>query len=79
MGRAEDGGFGRGPRAMGATMAAELRWIRSSYSGGGEACVEFAVDARSTVLVRDSKDRSGALLGFSASAWSAFVLSVFSS
>ncbi|WP_081901957.1 DUF397 domain-containing protein [Lentzea aerocolonigenes] len=56
-------------------MAAELRWIRSSYSGdSGSSCVEFAVDVRETVLVRDSKDRSGALLGFSASAWSAFVV-----
>jgi len=55
-------------------MAAELRWIRSSYSGeGAGSCVEFAVDLRSTVLVRDSKDRSGARLGFSAPAWSAFV------
>ncbi|MEU0883523.1 DUF397 domain-containing protein [Lentzea sp. NPDC005914] len=60
-------------------MAAELRWIRSSYSGDGEACVEFAVDERSTVLVRDSKDRSEALLGFSVPAWSAFVLLVSSS
>ncbi|GAA3672945.1 uncharacterized protein DUF397 [Lentzea atacamensis] len=59
-------------------MAAELRWIRSSYSGDGDACVEFAVDARSTVLVRDSKDRSGVLLGFSVPAWSAFVLVVAS-
>jgi hypothetical protein len=54
-------------------VAAELRWTRSSFSGNGEACVEFAVDTRNTVLVRDSKDRPGALLGFSAPAWSAFV------
>ncbi|MFC3894715.1 DUF397 domain-containing protein [Lentzea rhizosphaerae] len=61
-------------------MAAELRWIRSSYSGGGgEACVEFAVDLQKTVLVRDSKDRSGPQLGFSALAWSAFVVTVSSS
>jgi hypothetical protein len=63
---------------MGATMAAELRWIRSSYSGSADACVEFAVDVRSTVLVRDSKDRFGPLLGFSTPAWSAFVLMVCS-
>src|SRR5688500_16298792 len=80
VGRAEDGGFGRGPRAMGATMAAELRWIRSSYSGGDTpSCVEFAVDVRNTVLVRDTKDSSGPLLGFSSAAWSAFVLLVSSS
>lgn len=76
MSRAEDGGFGRGPRAMGAAMAAaELRWIRSSYSGdSGEECVEFAVDAHETVFVRDSRDRFGPLLSFSSPAWSAFVL-----
>lgn len=75
MGRAEDGGFGRGPRAMGAAMAAaELRWIRSSYSDPNDACVEFAVDAHETVLVRDTKDRFGPLISFSSPAWSAFVL-----
>ncbi|WP_191302612.1 DUF397 domain-containing protein [Lentzea cavernae] len=59
---------------MGATMTAELRWIRSSYSSGGsEACVEFAADAPTSVLVRDSKDGSGSLVRFSSSAWTAFV------
>lgn len=81
MGRAEEGGFGRGPRgAMGAMMAAELRWIRSSYTGGsGEACVEFAQDLQETILVRDTKDLSGPLLSFSSPAWSAFVLLASSS
>lgn len=76
MGRAEDGGFGRGPRAMGATMAAaELRWIRSSFSGdSGGSCVEFAIDGRDIVLVRDTKDPSGPILCFAPHAWSAFVL-----
>lgn len=65
---------------MGATMAAELRWIRSSYSGDSAGqCVEFAVEARETVLVRDAKDRSGPLLRFSSSAWSGFVVTVSSS
>jgi hypothetical protein len=60
---------------MGATMAAELRWIRSSFSGSdGSGCIEFAADSRETVLVRDTKDRLGAQLWFSPSAWSAFVL-----
>jgi hypothetical protein len=68
----------RGP-ARRTTMAAELRWIRSSYSSNSDACVEFAVDVRSAVLVRDSKDRSGPLLGFSKPAWSALVLMVSSS
>jgi hypothetical protein len=64
---------------MGATMAAELRWIRSSFSSSSSSsCIEFAVDLRATVLVRDSKDQFGAQLGFSASAWSSFVLLVSS-
>jgi hypothetical protein len=64
---------------MGATMAAELRWIRSSFSdGSAPQCVEFAVDAQGTVLVRDAKDRSGPLLAFSVSAWTVFVLAASS-
>jgi hypothetical protein len=61
-------------------MAAELRWIRSSYSGDSAGqCVEFAVEAWATVLVRDAKDRSGPLLRFSAPAWTDFVVMVSSS
>ncbi|MCG8925680.1 DUF397 domain-containing protein [Lentzea sp. CC55] len=55
-------------------MAAELRWIRSSYSSsGGDACIEIAVECQKIVLVRDAKDQSGPRLRFSSSAWSAFV------
>jgi hypothetical protein len=60
---------------MGATMAAaELRWIRSSYTTNSDACVEFALDEREMVLVRDTKDPFGPLLCFSPQAWCAFVL-----
>ncbi|MEV0188089.1 DUF397 domain-containing protein [Kitasatospora purpeofusca] len=54
-------------------MSSELVWFKSSYSGpdGGE-CVEVA-DATATVLVRDSKDKSGPHLTFSPAAWEAFV------
>ncbi|MFB8206154.1 DUF397 domain-containing protein [Kitasatospora purpeofusca] len=54
-------------------MSSELVWFKSSYSGaeGGE-CVEVA-EATSTVLVRDSKDKSGPSLTFSPAAWEAFV------
>ncbi|MBN6037878.1 DUF397 domain-containing protein [Amycolatopsis sp. 195334CR] len=50
-----------------------LRWIKSSRSneGGGE-CVEVAFD-HSDVLVRDSKDRHGSRLRFSAAGWAAFL------
>ena len=51
-------------------------WRTSSYSGanGGE-CVEVATTA-DTVLVRDSKNRTGNVLSVSASAWRAFVSAV---
>ncbi|GAB2806163.1 DUF397 domain-containing protein [Lentzea nigeriaca] len=56
-------------------MAAELKWIRSSYSSGDSGtCVEFAIDPKGCVLVRDAKDRSGPWLAFSSSAWSGFVV-----
>lgn len=47
-------------------------WRRSSYSGnGGGTCVEIG-DARRGVLVRDTKDRSGPMLRFTAEAWRRF-------
>ena len=51
-------------------------WRKSSYSGanGGE-CVEVATTA-DTVLVRDSKNRTGNVLSVSVSAWRAFVSAV---
>ncbi|MFJ4095372.1 DUF397 domain-containing protein [Kitasatospora sp. NPDC089913] len=54
-------------------MSSELVWFKSSYSGDeGGNCVEVA-DATATVLVRDSKDKSGPHLTFSPAAWEAFV------
>jgi len=47
-------------------------WRKSSYSGSnGGACVETA-SADGVILVRDTTDRDGGTLGFSASAWDAF-------
>lgn len=49
----------------------DLRWRTSSYSGnGGGNCVEVAADGQ--VLVRDSQDRAGTVLPFSAAAWRGF-------
>lgn len=49
-------------------------WRKSSRSGSnGGACVEVAGNLPDRVLVRDTKDRSGPVLTFSPSAWSAFV------
>jgi hypothetical protein len=50
-------------------------WRTSSYSGsnGGE-CVEVATAA--AVLVRDTADRSGPVLRFTAAAWRAFTAAI---
>ncbi len=48
------------------------RWRTASYSGGeGGNCVEIGDDA-SRVLVRDTKDRPGAVLRFTPAAWRRF-------
>jgi hypothetical protein len=48
-------------------------WRKSSYSGnGGSAnCVETG-SIPGMVLIRDTKDRDGGTLAFSAAAWRAF-------
>jgi hypothetical protein len=50
-------------------------WRKSSYSGdnGGE-CIEVA--AAGAVLVRDTADRSGPVLIFTAEAWRAFTATI---
>ncbi|SHN34926.1 DUF397 domain-containing protein [Cryptosporangium aurantiacum] len=49
------------------------RFFKSSYSGGsGGNCVECAYGSDS-VLVRDSKDRSGTVLSFGRQTWAAFL------
>jgi hypothetical protein len=50
----------------------ESNWRKSSYSGdNGGACVEVA--SADAVLVRDTTDRSGPCIDFSADAWHAFI------
>jgi len=49
-------------------------WHISTFSGGG-GCVE-AVHRGDAVLVRHSKDRTGARLSFTENEWDAFVLGV---
>jgi hypothetical protein len=53
----------------------ESNWRKSSHSGdnGGE-CVEIA--SADAVLVRDTTDRSGAVLTFTADAWRAFMTAI---
>ncbi|MFC9324546.1 DUF397 domain-containing protein [Kitasatospora sp. NPDC057015] len=51
----------------------ELRWTKSSHSGGeGGECVEVAVGS-GLVHVRDSKDRQGPQFAFAREEWAAFV------
>ncbi|PWI44110.1 DUF397 domain-containing protein [Streptomyces sp. ICBB 8177] len=50
-----------------------LTWRKSSYSSGGDGdCVEVAA-CPEAVHVRDSKDKTGPNLTFSATAWSEFL------
>jgi hypothetical protein len=52
-----------------------MRWRKSSYSNGGEnACVE--VVSTDGVLVRDTTNRDGGTLTFSAEAWGRFTASL---
>ncbi|MER0240803.1 DUF397 domain-containing protein [Streptomyces sp. HSW2009] len=54
-------------------------WIKSSYSGNGGQCVEWApaqAATTGTVPVRDSKDLNGPTLAFGTTAWNTFVSGV---
>ncbi|SCL15763.1 DUF397 domain-containing protein [Micromonospora inyonensis] len=60
----------------GAQELGEVAWHVSTRSGnGGGNCVEAGpvLDGSRRVAVRDSKDRSGPVLVYSATAWTAFV------
>jgi hypothetical protein len=52
----------------------DATWRKSSYSGGnGGGCVEVGAQAEAgRVLVRDTTDRQGPVLGFSPEAWRRF-------
>ena len=51
----------------------DLKWRKASYSSnGGGNCVEVG-ESRRGMLVRDTKDRAGAVLRFSPDAWRRFV------
>jgi hypothetical protein len=54
------------------------RWRKSSYSGGnGGACIEIATRGPADhILVKDSKDTTGATLQFSPDAWRRFAAAV---
>ncbi len=46
---------------------------KASYSEQSGACIEVAGDSISGSYVRDSKDKGGPLLFFTADAWDAFI------
>jgi hypothetical protein len=53
----------------------ESNWHKSSYSAdNGGACVEVA--SAEAVLVRDTTDRLGPVLTFTADAWRAFTKTI---
>ena len=50
-------------------------WRKSTYSGSdGGSCVEVAQDG--AILIRDTTNRDGGALAFSAGAWATFVTSL---
>ncbi|OIK04029.1 DUF397 domain-containing protein [Streptomyces monashensis] len=51
-------------------------WIKSSYSAGGNNCLEVTTAHRTLVPVRDSKAPHGPKLFFSSAAWAAFTSSL---
>lgn len=52
-------------------------WRKSSYSGAnGGGCVEAGVTELSLVLVRDTTNRTGAVLSITAEAWKSFTISL---
>jgi hypothetical protein len=54
----------------------DMNWRKSGFSNGGaNACVETASDD-GVVLVRDTTDRDGGTLGFTAAAWHTFLGSI---
>ncbi|MDO0912305.1 DUF397 domain-containing protein [Streptomyces sp. DT2A-34] len=61
---------------MRANSLPEAAWRKSTYSSdNGGACVEV-VDGLPVVPVRDSKNKKGAALAVSRSAWASFIRSL---
>ncbi|MBO0856018.1 MAG: DUF397 domain-containing protein [Nocardia sp.] len=52
------------------------KWFKSSYSGGGNDCVEVAHLERGLTGVRDSKDPGGPTLIFTAAEWDTFTAAI---
>lgn len=50
-------------------------WRKASYSNGSGQCVE-AASATGTIAVRDTANRDGGTLAFTADAWRAFAAGI---
>lgn len=57
-------------------MDDNLMWFKSTFSSGNGQCVECAHLPDSGMAVRDTKNRSGAVLRFAKDEWKAFLESV---
>jgi hypothetical protein len=53
-----------------------LNWFTSSYSSGNGQCVEAARLLEGGMAVRDTKNRAGEVLSFSAEAWRSFLAEI---
>lgn len=53
-----------------------LTWRKSSRSGTQGNCVEVATNQPGTVLIRDSKDKTGPVLTCSSADWRSFLNSL---
>lgn len=53
-----------------------VRWTTSSYSGGGNNCVQAARLSVGPVAIRDSKAPAGPALLIRPDAWTAFITGV---
>jgi Domain of unknown function (DUF397) len=49
-----------------------MTWRKSSFSSNGLNCVEVAA-TQNTMLIRDSKNDTGPVIGFSEGEWSSFL------
>ncbi len=58
------------------TEARDIAWRTSSYSGGGNHCVEVAPLPDGSVAVRDSKNRDAGMHLFSRGAWTQFTTAI---
>ncbi|MBB6172423.1 hypothetical protein HNR23_002483 [Nocardiopsis mwathae] len=72
-------GAGRGESACtsGAERAEKVppvrSWWKSSYSNDGEGCLEVSRTSRPIVLIRDSTDPLGTVIGIGVDAWQEFL------